>query len=118
MLPKKRQSADLEKKKSLFFEIGLAIALLLVLIAFKWRVPINDTEVIVNPQELTELEEIVPITRQELTKKFERIARGWLSELALEYADRKVKGEVTLVVAGNHPKFSRESNEEAKAEVK
>ena len=65
MLPKKRKSADLEKKKSLFFEIGLAIALLLVLIAFKWRVPINDTYEIINPQELTELEEIVPITRQE-----------------------------------------------------
>jgi len=65
MLPKKRQSADLEKKKSLFFEIGLAITLLIVLIAFKWRVPFQDTEVIVNPQELVELEEIVPITRQE-----------------------------------------------------
>ena len=68
MLPKKRQSADLEKKKSLFFEIGLAIALLLVLIAFKWRVPINETIEIINPQELTELEEIVPITRQEPEK--------------------------------------------------
>jgi len=65
MLPKKRENADLEKEKSLFFEIGLAIALLLVLIAFKWRVQIKDTEVIINPQELTELEEIVPITRQE-----------------------------------------------------
>ncbi|MCZ4695871.1 energy transducer TonB [Ancylomarina euxinus] len=65
MLPKKRENADLEKKKSLFFEIGLAIALLLVLIAFKWRVQIKDTELITNPQELNELEEIVPITRQE-----------------------------------------------------
>jgi protein TonB len=65
MLPKKRENADLEKKKSLFFEIGLAIALLLVLIAFKWRVQIKDTELIINPQELAELEEIVPITRQE-----------------------------------------------------
>ncbi|MDE5420683.1 energy transducer TonB [Ancylomarina sp. DW003] len=65
MLPKKRKNADLEKKKSLFFEIGLAIALLMVLIAFKWRVPINETETIVSPQELTDVEEIVPITRQE-----------------------------------------------------
>jgi len=68
MLPKKKKSADLEGKKSLFFEIGLAIALLLVLIAFKWQVPINEIESIVNPQELTELEEIVPITRQEPEK--------------------------------------------------
>lgn len=65
MLPKKRKNADLEKKKSLFFEIGLVIALLMVLIAFKWRVPINETETIVSPQELTDVEEIVPITRQE-----------------------------------------------------
>lgn len=68
MLPKKRENADLEKKKSLFFEIGLAIALLLVLIAFKWRVPIHEAVVISNPQELTDLEEIVPITRQEPEK--------------------------------------------------
>lgn len=69
MLPKKRQNADLEKKKSLFFEIGLAIALLLVLIAFKWRVQIKEAEVIINPQELADLEEIVPITRQEPKKQ-------------------------------------------------
>lgn len=37
----------------------------MVLIAFKWRVPINETETIVSPQELTDVEEIVPITRQE-----------------------------------------------------
>lgn len=68
MLPKKRQNADLEKKKSLFFEIGLAIALLLVLIAFKWKVPVDDIDIIVNTQELTELEELVPITRQEIER--------------------------------------------------
>ena len=45
----------------------------------------------------------------ELTKKFERVSRGYLSDLAVEYADRKVKGEVCLVVAGNNPKFRRPS---------
>jgi 16S rRNA (cytidine1402-2'-O)-methyltransferase len=44
----------------------------------------------------------------ELTKKFERISRGYLSDLQAEYADRKVKGEVTIVIAGNNPKFHRE----------
>ncbi|MRT91828.1 energy transducer TonB [Ancylomarina sp. 16SWW S1-10-2] len=68
MLPKKGQSADLEKKKSLFFEIGLAIALLLVLIAFKWQVPYEETEEIINYQELSDVDEIVPITRQEPEK--------------------------------------------------
>lgn len=68
MLPKKRQGADLEKKKSLFFEIGLAITLLLVLIAFKWRVPYEETTEIVNFKELSDVDEIVPITRQEPEK--------------------------------------------------
>ena len=43
----------------------------------------------------------------ELTKKFERVHRGHLSDLAEEFHDRKVKGEVTVVVAGNNPKFVR-----------
>ena len=41
----------------------------------------------------------------ELTKKFERVDRGFLSELSDEYLDKKVKGEITLVVSGNNPKF-------------
>ena len=41
----------------------------------------------------------------ELTKKFERVERGFLSDLARAFSDRKVKGEVTLVIAGNNPKF-------------
>ena len=41
----------------------------------------------------------------ELTKKFERIHRGPLAELAELFVDQKVKGEVTVVIAGNNPKF-------------
>ncbi len=44
----------------------------------------------------------------ELTKMHERVSRGYLSDLAKEYADAKVKGEVALVIAGNTPKFRRE----------
>ena len=43
----------------------------------------------------------------ELTKLHERVSRGYLSDLAKEYADAKVKGEVALVIAGSNPKFSR-----------
>jgi len=43
----------------------------------------------------------------ELTKKFERVSRGYLSDLAEEFAEGKVKGEVTIVIAGNNPKFTR-----------
>ena len=44
----------------------------------------------------------------ELTKMHERVSRGYLSDLAKEYAGAKVKGEVALVIAGNNPKFRRE----------
>ena len=44
----------------------------------------------------------------ELTKKFEKVARGDLSDLAARFAGGKVKGEVTVVVAGRNPKFLRE----------
>ena len=43
----------------------------------------------------------------ELTKIHERVCRGYLSDLAKEFADVKVKGEVALVIAGNNPKFAR-----------
>ena len=43
----------------------------------------------------------------ELTKKFQRISRGYLSDLVKEFTDVKVKGEVSMVIAGKHPKFTR-----------
>lgn len=42
---------------------------------------------------------------RELTKKFEEIDRAYLKNLSEKYAGRKVKGEVTVVVAGNNEKF-------------
>lgn len=49
----------------------------------------------------------------ELTKKFERVERGFLSQLAPKYAEGKVKGEVAIVVAGNHHKFIAPDDEDA-----
>ncbi|HEX9745193.1 MAG TPA: 16S rRNA (cytidine(1402)-2'-O)-methyltransferase [bacterium] len=36
----------------------------------------------------------------ELTKKFERVSRGKISELAADFAEGKVKGEIVVVIAG------------------
>ena len=44
----------------------------------------------------------------ELTKKFERVERGWLSELVPSFEGRKVKGEATIAIAGNNPKKLKE----------
>jgi 16S rRNA (cytidine1402-2'-O)-methyltransferase len=49
----------------------------------------------------------------ELTKLFEQADRGYLSELVERYRDAQVKGEVTVVIAGNHPKFIRPREPEA-----
>jgi len=49
----------------------------------------------------------------ELTKKFEEVRRGWLSELAPALAPEKIRGEVTIVIAGAHPKFMRAGAEGA-----
>lgn len=46
----------------------------------------------------------------ELTKVFEHVDRGYLSELAHQYANATVKGELTVVIAGSHPKFIRTPN--------
>ena len=43
----------------------------------------------------------------ELTKLHERVSRGYLRDLAAEFKDAKVKGEVALVIAGSNPKFTR-----------
>ena len=43
----------------------------------------------------------------ELTKVHERVSRGYLSDLAREFADAKTKGEVAIVIAGSNPKFRR-----------
>ena len=41
----------------------------------------------------------------ELTKMYEQVHRGFLEELLEQFEGRKIRGEVTVVIAGNHPKF-------------
>ncbi len=43
----------------------------------------------------------------EMTKKFEEIHRGYLDELIEKFQAKQPKGEVTVVIAGNNPKFAR-----------
>lgn len=51
----------------------------------------------------------------ELTKKFEEISRGYLQELADRYRDTKIRGEVTVVIAGNNPKFAADTTPDDEA---
>lgn len=43
----------------------------------------------------------------ELTKKFERVYRGFITDVIEELANDALKGEVTVVIAGDHKKFKR-----------
>ncbi len=43
----------------------------------------------------------------ELTKKFEKTHRGFLKDLSEQFKSKKVKGEITIVIAGNNPKFMK-----------
>ncbi|MBF0277320.1 MAG: 16S rRNA (cytidine(1402)-2'-O)-methyltransferase [SAR324 cluster bacterium] len=44
----------------------------------------------------------------ELTKKFERVHRAFLKDLSEDFEQRKTKGEITVVISGNNPKFIKE----------
>lgn len=65
MEPKKSDQANLEKRKAIFFQLGLIIALSLMLIAFEWTSGgLSANEFDMGEMELEE-EDIIPITRQE-----------------------------------------------------
>lgn len=64
MEPKKTERADLEKKRSLFFEIGLATSLLLVYLTLNYRVAEGGMADLGEITQVEIEEEIIPITQQ------------------------------------------------------
>jgi 16S rRNA (cytidine1402-2'-O)-methyltransferase len=45
----------------------------------------------------------------EMTKKFEEVHKGFLEDLASRFQEGRIRGEVTVVIAGNSPKFTRQN---------
>lgn len=68
MEPKKSEKADLESKKLLFTEIGLAVALGATLLAFEWSTKDQQLDLMDTNDEVVAEEEMVPITTQEEIK--------------------------------------------------
>ena len=66
MKPLKTSRADLENKKFLFTEIGLIIALIIVLVGFKWKSPDRNNGNIETRDFVEIQEEMVPITEQKV----------------------------------------------------
>lgn len=65
---KKSPKADLESKRGLFLEIGLALTLAFVLLAFEWRVDTAEATGLEMQTEMEAEEEMIPVTRQEPVK--------------------------------------------------
>ena len=66
MQPKKNPKVSLENKKGMFFQIGLAVTLLAIFIAFEWK-SYDKTNYNLGDLNLDDMEEeIIPITRQEV----------------------------------------------------
>ena len=62
METKKSSKANLEKKKGIFFETGLVLALGVLLCAFSYKVNTKMAEAFITPPEGLVDEEIIPIT--------------------------------------------------------
>jgi len=66
MEPKKNPEISLEKKKGMFFQIGLVATLIIVLVAFEWK-SYDKVEYNLGQLNLDDMEEeIIPITKQEV----------------------------------------------------
>jgi protein TonB len=62
---KKNEKADLEKKKGVFFQLGLVITLSLILIGFEWTSSgLSENQFDTGEGDVID-EEIIPVTRQE-----------------------------------------------------
>lgn len=61
---KKAPKADLESKKTLFFEIGLALALGILLYAFEWKSETSKAKDMDTTTQVQEVEESIPVTQQ------------------------------------------------------
>ena len=61
---KKAPKVDLEKKKGIFFEIGLVLALGILLYAFEWKTETKKTQDMQGSETEQVEEEIIPVTTQ------------------------------------------------------
>jgi protein TonB len=65
---KKSPKADLENKKVIFMQVGLILAMAIILIAFEWTSTDVKKSDLAGTEDIQAEEEIVPITRQEEVK--------------------------------------------------
>ena len=95
MESKKTEKADLQNKKLLFFEVGLAVALLVTLVAFNWKSQERaEPTFMAGPQVIVE-EENVPVTKEEPPKPTE-IPKMAIAPEQIMIADNDIELEMDM----------------------
>jgi protein TonB len=99
---KKSPKANLERKKVLLIEIGLAAALLLVLIAFEWKTYHKTITLATHDSQIITEEEMVPITQPDLPPppKVPEIKPVVVSNV-IQIVNDNVKVENPIILASN-----------------
>jgi protein TonB len=91
---KKSPKADLEKKKSIFIQIGLIISLGLVLAAFEYKTSSKENNELLALNKETVEEEVIPVTRQEVATP--PPPQPQVTELNIVKDDQEIKEELEM----------------------
>jgi protein TonB len=99
---KKSPKANLERKKILFTEIGLVIALLLILIAFEWKTYYKAVDLVTRGNQVVTEEEMVPITQPDLPPPLKvPVVKPVVVSNVIQIVNDNVKVENPIIVATN-----------------
>jgi protein TonB len=99
---KKSPKANLEQKKVLFTEIGLIVALCLVLVAFEWKTYNKTITFNTHGNQVVTEEEMVPITQPDLPPPPETpVVKPVVISNVIQIVNDNVKVENPIVVASN-----------------
>jgi protein TonB len=102
MEAKKSPEANLERKKVLFTEIGLVIALLLILIAFEWKTYHTTVSLITHGDQVVTEEEMVPVTQPYLPPLPEvPVVKPVVATNVIQIVGDNVRVETPVIVAAN-----------------
>jgi len=94
---KKTQKADLENKKLMYREIGLILALAVVLFAFEWKTTEKVERTMVQEQGPVIEDEMIPVTREQPPPPPEMPKEPTVSDI-LQIVDDDIKIEHELVI--------------------
>ena len=122
---KKAPKVDLERKKGIFFEIGLVLALGILLYAFEWKTETKKTQDMQGSEVEQVEEEIIPVTTQntppppppppapKLTDLINIVDNDQDIDDELEITDAEDEAENTVVDVTQFEDFGEEDTGEA-----